>query len=185
MDDKDRRVCPAEHAGALDNMFRRWIQNPKKILKDFVREGMTVVDFGCGPGFFTVNMAEMVGPGGKVFGVDLQQEMLAKVSEKIVGTDLEPRIVLHHCSPASTGLQEMVDFVLAFYVLHELPNQRDFFTEMASILKKQGKMLVVEPPFHVSAKAFAETLELAADYGFVAAAGPRLLFSKTAVLSRN
>ncbi len=43
------RVCPVELAGSLDNRFRRWLQNPRKILAPYVREGMKVLDIGCGP----------------------------------------------------------------------------------------------------------------------------------------
>ncbi len=52
MGDDKNRVCPVERAGNLDNRFRRWIQNPRKILGPYMREGMTVLDLGCGPGFF-------------------------------------------------------------------------------------------------------------------------------------
>ena len=55
------RVCPVEKADRLDTRIRRWLQNPQKILKPYIKEGMTVLDFGCGPGFFSVDMAQMVG----------------------------------------------------------------------------------------------------------------------------
>jgi ubiquinone/menaquinone biosynthesis C-methylase UbiE len=181
----ERKVCPAEHAGALDNRLRRWIQNPAKLLKSFVQPGMTAVDFGCGPGFFTIEMAKMIGPAGKVIGVDLQQEMLDKVRAKITGTELEQRIVLHQCSTEAIGLKEPVDFVLAFYVLHELPDQSSFFTELAGNIKESGRILIVEPPFHVSASAFAQTIEQAKKCGFSVVAAPKILFSKTALLIRD
>jgi len=52
MNDKEKHVCPVESAKGLDNFFRKLVQNPKKILKDYVKKGMTVLDVGCGPGFF-------------------------------------------------------------------------------------------------------------------------------------
>ena len=61
------RVCPVERAGMLDSRFRRWLQNPEKIVRPYLREGMTAVDLGCGPGFFTVDMAIMVGETGLTF----------------------------------------------------------------------------------------------------------------------
>lgn len=58
--DKDRdRVCPVEIAGSPDNDLRRLLQNPLKILSPYVKEGMTAVDVGCGPGFFTIPMAHL------------------------------------------------------------------------------------------------------------------------------
>ena len=72
-------VCPSRHAGSLDNSFRRWLQNPQKILAPYIKEGMTVLDVGCGPGFFSVEIAKMVGKNGKVISADLQDGMLEKV----------------------------------------------------------------------------------------------------------
>ena len=48
------RVCPVELADSLDSKIRRFLQNPQKILKPFVSEGMKVLDIGCGPGFFSI-----------------------------------------------------------------------------------------------------------------------------------
>jgi ubiquinone/menaquinone biosynthesis C-methylase UbiE len=69
-------VCPVERAGSLDSKIRRWLQNPQKILVPYVREEMTVLDIGCGPGLFSVEMARMVGKSGRVIAVDLQEGML-------------------------------------------------------------------------------------------------------------
>jgi len=49
--DRHNRVCPVERAGVLDHRIRRWLQDPQKILRPYVEEGMTVLDIGCGPGF--------------------------------------------------------------------------------------------------------------------------------------
>jgi hypothetical protein len=48
MSDKNNRVCPVERAGSLDLSIRRWFQSPRKILAPYVKEGMTVLDFGGG-----------------------------------------------------------------------------------------------------------------------------------------
>ena len=65
MNDERNRVCPVELAGSLDNKIRKWFQNPNKILAPFIKEGMNVLDVGCGPGFFSVELAKMVGKNGK------------------------------------------------------------------------------------------------------------------------
>jgi 2-polyprenyl-3-methyl-5-hydroxy-6-metoxy-1,4-benzoquinol methylase len=65
MNDEGNRVCPVELAGSLDSKIRKWFQNPKKILAPFIKEGMNVLDVGCGPGFFSVELAKMVGKNGK------------------------------------------------------------------------------------------------------------------------
>ena len=185
MSTEKNRVCPAEKAGSLDNRLRRWVQNPVKLLSPFVTVDMTVLDFGCGPGYFTVDLARMVGPGGRIIAADLQQEMLDKLRRKISGTGLAGRITLHRCEKNRIGLDETVDFALAFYVLHELPDHGAFFHELAAIMRPGGEVLVVEPPFHVSKTDFESTLAEAVRAGFTASKGPKTLFSKTAVLKRN
>lgn len=179
------RVCPVERAGILDNRFRRWLQNPLKILSPYINEGMTVLDFGCGPGYFTVAIAEMVGKSGRVIATDLQEEMLQKIKHKIHETELEDRITLHRCENNKIGLTEKIDFALAFYVVHELSDQEDFFKELESVLKPDGQALVVEPPFHVSKSAFLETIKKARNAGLKPVEGPKVLFNKTVILKKG
>jgi len=179
---ENRRVCPVENSGSLDSTIRRWLQNPKKILSPHVKSGMSVMDFGCGPGFFTIDMAQMVGSSGQVSAVDLQDGMLRKVENKIRTTELEKRVRLHQCKNSSIGISETVDFVLAFYVVHEVPEQEMFYTELKSMMRPNGVVLLVEPPFHVSKKAFRESLKKAQKVGFEIEKGPRIFFSKSALL---
>jgi ubiquinone/menaquinone biosynthesis C-methylase UbiE len=184
MDPKPRRVCPAERSGGLDCFFRRLLQNPKRILEPFVEPGMRAMDFGCGPGFFTLEMARLVGPSGRVIAVDLQEDMLAKVAAKKRETNLAQRIHLHRCDDNHIGLLEQVDFVLAFYAVHEVPDRKRFFSEVRSILRAGGTLLLVEPPVHVSSTAFKAILHEARDVGFEIHKGPPVLLSKTAILKR-
>lgn len=176
------RVCPVERAGSLDSKIRRWLQNPQKILKPYIKKGMTVLDLGCGPGFFTIDMAKMVGESGRVIASDLQEGMLQKVKEKIEGTKLEKIIVLHKCEENRVGVSDSVDFILLFYMVHEIQNKDEFFSELKSILKPDGQILIVEPPLHVSKSAFDNTIKIVNEAGFTNIRGPKVLFSKTAIL---
>lgn len=182
MTDPHRAVCPARHAGALDSRIRRWLQSPRRLLAPHVREGMTALDFGCGPGFFTPDLARLVGPSGRVIAADLQAEMLERLRAKLRGTPLESRVTLHQCPPDRIGLTRPVDFVLAFYVLHELPDAAAFFAEVRTLLTAEGRLLVVEPPLHVTKAAFEQTLRAARDAGLLVAARPRIHFNKVALL---
>ena len=184
MSEGKNRVCPVEKAGTLDNKIRRWIQNPQKILRPYIKVGMTVLDFGCGPGFFSVDMAQMVGNSGRVIAADLQEGMLHKLRDKIKGTELENRITLHKCEENNIGISENIDFVLAFYIVHEVINKDKLFTEIETILKPYGQLLIVEPPFHVSKTAFEETIRKANAAGFTEVERPKVLFNKTVVLKK-
>lgn len=185
MDKDTGRVCPVAMAGSLDNRLRRWFQNPHKILHPFLREGMTALDIGCGPGFFAIPMAQLVGESGRVIAVDLQKGMLDRVRRKIAGSTLEQRIVLHKCETDRIGISEAVDFALLFYVIHEIPEKEKFFNEMSNIMKQTGQILVVEPLFHVSKASFQRTLGKAEAAGFTALPGPRLFPDRTAVLRKR
>lgn len=185
MTEARQRICPVERAGSLDHRLRRWFQNPRKILAPYLQEGMVVLDFGCGPGFFALDMAKMVGPSGRIIACDLQEGMLRKLLEKIQGTQFQKRIQFHQCESRAIGWSGRVDFILAFYVLHELPDQGAFFQQMASILKSDGRILVVEPPFHVSRSAFEKTLATAQRFGLMPDERPKVFLSKAAILRKN
>ncbi len=185
MNNRNNRVCPVEIAGFLDNKIRRWLQNPQIILGPYIEEGMTALDLGCGPGFFSIDMAKIVGKSGRVIASDLQEGMLEKLRDKIKGTELEERITLHNCEENKIGVLEKVDFILAFYMVHEVPDQDEFFNEIESLLKPDGQIFIVEPPFHVSKSAFEETIRKVRNAGFTLVEKPKVLFSKTAVLKKG
>jgi len=180
----NNRVCPVERPGSLDNKLRKWLQSPVKILKPYIKEGMTVIDIGCGPGFFTIPLAELVGKNGKVIAADLQDGMLQKILRNINGTELEKRIDLHKCEQNKIGITEKADFILAFYVVHEIPDQENFFKEIKSLLNKDGMIFIVEPNFHVTKKSFEEMKRKAESSGLKLQGGNKLFLSRT-VLLRN
>ncbi len=161
-------VCSHTYAFFLDNFFRRIFQNPKKIVGEYISEGATVIDLGCGPGYFTMDMARLVGPSGKVIAVDLQKEMLEKTREKAKRLSLEDRITFHNCPQDQIGLNKDIkaDFILAYYMVHETPDHLKFLMEIKTLLKEKGKFLLVEPPFHVTKKQFHTIARDAETAGF-------------------
>lgn len=184
----DHDVCPASHAGMLDHPFRRLIQSPKRIVGRFVRPGDRVLDIGCGSGYFTRAMARMTGASGCVVGADLQEELLAMLRERAEGEGILARIHLRRTEAKTLALGnvEPFDFVLAFYVVHEVPDAARLFAEVAAVLRPGGRVLVVEPKQHVGEAEFGETLAAARAAGLVPADdAPRVLFSRTALLQRS
>jgi ubiquinone/menaquinone biosynthesis C-methylase UbiE len=181
----NKRICPVELAGGLDNSIRRLLQNPHKILKPYISEGMTVLDLGCGVGFFSIEIAKMLRDSGKVIAADLQEGMLEKVNKKIKGTELERRITIHKCKEETIGVTEIVDFVLVFYMIHEVPNQDNLLRELKSILKPEGKIYIIEPKFHVSKKSFEEMINKIKDIGFEIIERPKVFFSRTVLFTNK
>lgn len=183
IDNKRNRVCPVELAGPLEAGIRRWLQDPRKLLAPFITEGMTVLDIGCGPGFFSIELARMVGPTGMVVSADLQDGMLRKLAARVRGTDLEERIHLVKCEQDTINVSQKIDFGLAFWMVHEVPDKRRFFTELKAVMNEQSRLLIVEPKlFHVSRKEFEATTAQAEDAGLVVSRGPRVWLSWSAVL---
>jgi ubiquinone/menaquinone biosynthesis C-methylase UbiE len=141
---------------------------------------------GCGPGFFSIELAKLVGTAGKVVAADLQQGMLDRLHAKIKGSALEGRIRLVKCEEHNTNVTGSFDFILTFYMVHEVPDKERFFRQLSAILNNHGQYLLVEPKlFHVSEKEFQSTLALAEKNGFQVNQGPRLLLSWSAILKKK
>jgi len=180
-------VCPWWLGYFLASPVRRLWQDPTGILRPFVSEGMTVVEPGCGMGFFTIDLARLVGPSGRIVALDLQPRMLSGLARRARRTEFADRINARLVQSASLGIGDLagaVDFVLAFAVVHELPDAGRFFAEMHAALKPGRRMLVAEPRSHVSEDDFAAMADLATRSGFRAANGPAIRSSLTVVLER-
>ncbi|RQW81466.1 MAG: class I SAM-dependent methyltransferase [Methanothrix sp.] len=185
MTNEPDRVCPWQCARFLDNWVRRAVHNPAKIIGRYIEKGQTVLDLGCGPGMFSLAMAEMVGEKGTVISVDIQDEMLQILRQKSERAGLRSRVILHKAQPEKIGISEKVDFALAFYMVHEVPDKAGFLREVAAAIKPQGSVLIVEPKFHVSKPSFEETINVAESSGLRLISRPNVLFSRAALLQKD
>lgn len=179
------RVCPWWIGYLLVSPLRKLLQDPGAILGPYVRAGMTVLEPGPGMGFFTLEAARRVGPGGRVIAVDLQPRMLAALRRRAVRAGLAGRIDAREARPDTLDVEDLagkVDLVLAFAMVHELPDAGRFFAEARAALAPGGKVLVAEPTGHVTPAAFEETMTAAAHAGLRRAPGPKVWRSLTAVL---
>lgn len=176
-------VCPPWLSFLLELRFRRFIHNPEKIFRKYLKDGDTAVDLGCGSGYFTIPMARMVGPAGRVIAVDLQEKMLSKVRKKADRAQLTERIVFHQCAPQQIGWQSQADFILAFYMFHETPDPAAFLEEIKKILAEDGKLLIVEPPVHVTKKNFSRLHQLVEASGLNIIGRPYIIGGRTLLAS--
>jgi len=177
-------VCPAWFAWVINNPLRRWLHKPEAILGQLVAPGSTVVELGCGSGPFTVALAQMVGPSGRVIAADIQPAMLAKVQRRVEQAGLRNRIELHLCEREHARLPAEVDFVLAFWMVHEVPNAMALFAEMQEALNPDAKLLLVEPRFHVGRTDFEKEVELALEAKFKLLARPSVRLSYAALFAK-
>jgi ubiquinone/menaquinone biosynthesis C-methylase UbiE len=180
-----KRICPWWLGYFLMNPVRRWRQNPAKILRPFVSEGMLVVEPGCGMGFFTLELARLVGPRGRIIAVDIQERMLAGLRRRAGKAGFAGRIEARLATPGSLMLDDLAgraDFALAIAVVHELPDQDYFFAVMHRALRSGSKLLVAEPRAHVKAAEFQASMDTARRSGFLISDEPVIRASRSAVL---
>jgi ubiquinone/menaquinone biosynthesis C-methylase UbiE len=177
-------VCSWWVAYTFDNPVRKLIHTPRKILGDYIKEGMTVMDVGCGMDYFSIGMAKLVGADGKVIAVDLQQKMLDVMLKRARRSGVADRIIPHRCEADTIGLRKPVDFILAFWMVHEVGDKNNFFLQLGSILAPKGKILIAEPKMHVSAEQLDKTIGIAQNNGLRYCDRPEIRFSRTALLQK-
>ncbi len=118
---------------------------PDQLLRRLgVAEGQTVADIGCGPGFFTVPAAQIVGPTGQVLAGDVQGEMLTAVRGRVAEAGLTN---VHVVKTSATDVPippGKCDFVLLAFVLHEVEQRASFVHRLGRLLKPGARLAVLE-----------------------------------------
>jgi protein-L-isoaspartate O-methyltransferase len=143
-----RVIAPVMGVGGAE-----WLERPEREAEEApsiaiqalkIRPGQTVADIGAGSGYYTVRMARVVGPTGKVFATDIQPGMLdllgrnvakAKLDNvvAVLGTPDDPKL-----PPDSLDLAIMVD------VYHELAAPQAFIRKLRASLKRTGRLVLLE-----------------------------------------
>jgi 2-polyprenyl-3-methyl-5-hydroxy-6-metoxy-1,4-benzoquinol methylase len=161
----DTKVCPAWLSFFLENGIRKKIHNPEKMLREYVTPGCTAIDIGCGPGYFSIPMAEMTGKGGKVISVDIQHKMLKRLRIMAKRHYVEDIIHPAKCTPEDISVNEKADFILTFWMVHEVNDVRNFMTQIVEVMKPSALYLLSEPKIHVTDKKYREIIETAESVG--------------------
>jgi ubiquinone/menaquinone biosynthesis C-methylase UbiE len=178
-----KHACPWWLCFTFDNPLRKIIHDPITILSPFVHKGDKAIDIGPGMGYFTIPLAELVGSTGSVIAIDIQQKMLSALMARAQKKGISERIKTHLASPDSIGFYEKADFILAFWMAHEVPDQRRFLSEIRNLMKPGGLFLLVEPKIHVSTKKFSRAIEAAKELGFAIKESPKIRMSQCALFT--
>jgi len=181
-------VCPVWVGYLLASPVRKLLQNPDRILRPYVNKGMKVLDVGSAMGFFSLPLARMVGPNGKVICVDMQEKMIQSLKKRALKAGLSDRIELRICNQNSLGLDEFkgkVDFAFASAVVHEVPDASSFFSEIYEGIKPGGNFLVIEPKGHVTQKKFEKSISAAGNNGFRMIDHPKIPRSRSVLLGKD
>lgn len=139
---KRSHVFDPEHIAVLEAEDRKVWQNPDEILNVAeLRPEFVAADLGCGSGYFTVPLARKV---KKVYGIDVQREMLNFLEDKIKKRgikNIDPLL----SKPNEIPLEDRsVDLLISVNTLHEFGDKNKMIDEMRRVLKKGGKLLIVD-----------------------------------------
>jgi len=180
-----KMVCPWWLCFTFDNPIRKLLHNPETLLSPYVRPGNTVIDIGAGMGYFSIPLARLVGPTGHVTAIDIQAKMLAALASRSRRFGVSERIKPYLANSDSLGNHAKADFIMAFWMVHEVPNQRAFLSEIFGFLKPDGLFLLVEPILHVTKKSFQRTIQTATEIGFLVKERPKIRISRSVLFTRN
>lgn len=122
--------------------------DPDSVVRGFgVNEGMKIADFGCGAGYFTISLAGMVGPDGKVYALDVQEVALDNVMAKARAHELENIEAIRtnlEVLGGSSLPNESQDIVLLANILFQSNRKNDIIKEGVRVLKSGGKFIVID-----------------------------------------
>ena len=131
--------------------YREWLaDNAGTVLRTVgLRAKHTILDFGCGPGIFTIPAAEIAGESGSVIALDVRSQPLERVREKAKNAGLKNiRTILLESPDLNTGLpNESIDVILVFDMLHSVVDGHRLFLELYWVLKKNGFLSIF--PMHL------------------------------------
>ena len=106
----------------------------EKVRRANIKEGDMVLDYGCGPGSYTISAAEVVGPAGKIFAADIHPLALKKVHKK--AKKFSYSNIEKIPTDCDTGLDnESIDVVICFDMFHGVPNKDELLREFHRVLK--------------------------------------------------
>lgn len=140
--------APAFIGSFLDSDYRRKMQPPDKLIKrSGVKEGMKVLELGCGSGAFTTFFARAVGNDGNVFALDIQSKMLEQLQNKLKRTENRD---IKNIVPVEGNAYNLLfednyfDLVYTIAVLQEIPDKINALNEIKRVLKPNGILAVTE-----------------------------------------
>jgi len=173
---------PLEKASALESRLRLLLQNPGRILKGYIHPGMTVLDLGCGTGYFTLEIAKLLGKRGKVIAADVQKGMLAVLKQKLEKSELQEQIQIHNNQENSLNLTDKFDFILAFYSFHEMKYIDSITNELQKTLTPETEIFISEQKLHVSKYTFNTIVQKMENIGFEIYKRPKIFLSRTVIM---
>jgi len=127
---------------ALEFRLRDLIRSPLKILQEAgIRDGMTVLDFGCGPGSFSPAAVRLVGSEGRVCALDIHPLAIRSLQRAAAKRDINNIQTMLAGSIAEIP-RESIDVILLYDVLHDISDPTPVLAQMRRVLKPEGALSV-------------------------------------------
>lgn len=135
----------AEWERILENPQRDAWQKPVEVVEALeISPGDAIADIGAGTGYFSVRLAQAVGESGKLYAVDVQQDLIDRLGERaregglpqltpVLGAFDDPKL------PA-----ESLDLIFICDVVHHIENRQGYYAKLASALKRGGRLAIVD-----------------------------------------
>lgn len=179
-------LCPWWLAYTFDNPLRRLAHPVAKMFGPYLQPGQSALDVGCGMGYFSIGLAQLLGPEGRVYAVDRQAKMLKVLRKRAARAGVDQRIETRECQAHSLGIDDLqVEVALCFWMAHEVDDQPRLFSQLADALPPGGRLLLAEPRGHVTPEEFSQEIDCAARCGLRFEAEWPARMSRGAVLQKE
>lgn len=180
---------PHQWGALLDHPWRLRYRQPAETLDHFgIVPTMTVLDLGCGTGAFTIELAQMVGAGGRVHAVELQEPLLRQAQQRVQAAGLQDRVHFHHCGAYALPLEtNSIDLVVVIATLSQIPHKLVALSEVRRVLKPGARLAISEElpdPAYAPPPVVRRWLA-AAGYRYVGQTGTPFCYSQLYVTDKD
>lgn len=134
-------------------------------------------------GYFTIPLLKLVGKKGTVIAVDIQEKMLTALKRRATKAGIDAHLITHISEQDDFGLKEKADFILAFWMLHEVTDKVQFLKNVKKLMKNTASTLIVEPKLHVTRTAFDRSIQMAKQSGLTIQDYPSISLSRSILLT--
>ncbi len=143
-----RVIAPVMGVGGAE-----WLERPEREAEEApsiaiqalkIRPGQTVADIGAGSGYYTVRMARVVGPTGKVFATDIQPGMLDLLGRNVAKAKLDNVVAVLGAPDDPKLPPDSLDLAIMVDVYHELAAPQAFIRKLRASLKRTGRLVLLE-----------------------------------------
>ena len=163
--------APAFIGRLLDSNFRRWEYPPNRIIeRSGIKQGMYVLELGCGSGSYTTYMARVVGADGKIYALDIESKMLKQLENKLAkpeNKDINNVELVNKSAYELPFPDNSLDLVYTVTVLEEIPDKHKALSEVWRVLKPGGLLAVTEQLIDPDFPLKSTTVKLGQAAGFV------------------